>query len=396
VDPLSARPSYATFGGAATQVVHNYYDLENRWIAETVDSDGDGDVDHTTGFAYDGDQITLQFDKAGDGPLSAADLSHRYLWQANAVDQLMADEAVSDTDVPGDVLLALTDHLGTVRDLAAVDAQTGATSVVNHLTYDSYGQLLSQTDSTVDCLFGFTGRPVSVATGLQNNLNRWYDPVTQRWASEDPIGVTGGQTNVCVYCGNAPNNSFDPSGLATPKGKQRIHESWLDDVIEFVHEHGGNRIPAVWIEMSVNLVGSQWHEIGGSNVRKGTVSSPEELLAFFRQIDAGNAKIATLVIKGHGYEEGVVDNQGKDMFIVRDGRVYLAGVDVTNLLRRITNEYTTIDLRACNADPAADELAKILGNGATVTGIPTKGINVPGTPSTIAPLWRSHSYPKEQ
>jgi hypothetical protein len=43
----------------------------------------------------------LQFDKDVSGgvpagssgsPLTVEDLSHRYLWQANAVDQLMADE----------------------------------------------------------------------------------------------------------------------------------------------------------------------------------------------------------------------------------------------------------------------------------------------------------------
>ena len=34
----------------------------------------------------------LEFEKSGDGSLTASDLSHRYLWLANAVDQLMADE----------------------------------------------------------------------------------------------------------------------------------------------------------------------------------------------------------------------------------------------------------------------------------------------------------------
>jgi hypothetical protein len=69
----------------------------------------------------------LQFDRTGgSGPLTAANLSHRYLW-GQTVDQLLADERVvwTDTNVDGaddsaadnTVLWALTDHLGTVRDV---------------------------------------------------------------------------------------------------------------------------------------------------------------------------------------------------------------------------------------------------------------------------------------
>ena len=87
----------ATFNGTPTKIVDEIYDLENRWIGETV-KEGDGTVDHQTRFAYDGNQIVLQFD--GDCPdlaqqngtvpftfdgngnplLTTANLSHRYLW----------------------------------------------------------------------------------------------------------------------------------------------------------------------------------------------------------------------------------------------------------------------------------------------------------------------------
>ena len=59
--------NYATFGGTPTQVVDEVYDVENRWIGEKVESNGNGTVDHQTRFAYDGNQIVLQFDKAGAG-----------------------------------------------------------------------------------------------------------------------------------------------------------------------------------------------------------------------------------------------------------------------------------------------------------------------------------------
>ena len=239
-------------GGTPTEVVDYLYDVENRWIGEDIDLGGDGQIDHRTRFAYDGYQIVLQFDRdlsplpPGDGQgegsaLTAADLSHRYLWQPAAVDQLLADEQLSplppgegqgeggegaggyDVSQPGTVVWALADHLGTVRDLAAYDTQTGTTSVVNHRVYDAFGNLTSQSNAAVDCLFGFTGRPTDDGTGLQNNLQRWYDPQTGRWASEDPIGFEGGDANLYRYVGNSGVNHADPTGL-----------SWLTDWIPIV------------------------------------------------------------------------------------------------------------------------------------------------------------------
>ena len=82
-----------------------------------------------------------------------------------------------DLTQPGTVVWPLGDNLGTIRDLAV--AENGVTNAVNHRAYDSYGNLKSQTGA-VDCLFGFTGRAFDSNTGLQNNLNRWYD--ASKWA----------------------------------------------------------------------------------------------------------------------------------------------------------------------------------------------------------------------
>ncbi len=221
---LTEIRDYATFaalsGNSPTQVVDYLYDVENRWIGENIDFDGDGVVDHQIRFAYDGNQIVLQFDKAGTGDVTGTDLSHRYLWQPQAVDQLMADEQLLpasgggyDQSQPGNVVLPLADQLGTIRDLTTNDAQTGVTSVANHRVYDSFGNLLSQTSAAVDCLFGFTGRPLDKATGLQNNLERWYDAKAGGWMSKDPIGLTAADTNASRYCGNCPLMFSDPVGL---------------------------------------------------------------------------------------------------------------------------------------------------------------------------------------
>ena len=114
------------------------------------------------------------------------------------------------------MLWAFGDHLGTLRDLATFNASTDDTAVANHRRYDSYGKLISETNSAVDEIFGFTGRPLDESTGLQNNVNRWFDSTTGRWISEDPIGFDGDSSNLARYVYNSPARDIDPDGLDLP------------------------------------------------------------------------------------------------------------------------------------------------------------------------------------
>lgn len=208
------------YGGDSPQVVEYFYDYQNRLVRKVLDSNGDGTTDSSTVYINNGDQIALEFEHTGTGDAAAADLSHRYLW-GQAVDQLLADETVDDGGAE-DVLWALTDHLNTVRDLAAYDELLDATTIANHITYDAYGKKLTETNAAADCLFAFTGRLFDEDTGLQNNLNRWYDAGVGRWLSEDPIGFEGGDGNLYRFVGNNPLDATDPSGnyevrLPTPE-----------------------------------------------------------------------------------------------------------------------------------------------------------------------------------
>jgi RHS repeat-associated protein len=200
------------FGAPLTTVTSYVYDTLNRWIARSHDSDGvqasgtalaAGGLD--THFVYEANQIILQLNATGD-------VTNRYLW-GPAVDQILADEQITDPTAPGNILWPLTDHLNTVRDLAAYDADTDTTAIVNHLIYDAYGRLVSQSNPDQTTLFAFTARPFDPATNLQNNLNRWYDAQTGRWLSEDPIGFEAADANMYRYVGNEPTVLIDPSGL---------------------------------------------------------------------------------------------------------------------------------------------------------------------------------------
>ena len=59
--------------------------------------------------------------------------------------------------------------------------------------------------------YRFQGRERSAATGLANFRMRWYDAVTGRWLSKDPIGLSGG-LNLYAFCGNGPVNNRDVWG----------------------------------------------------------------------------------------------------------------------------------------------------------------------------------------
>ena len=102
------------------------------------------------------------------------------------------------------MLLPLTNNVGTVCDLAQYNAATGTTTVVDHRVYDSFGNLVSQTNAAVDFLFGYTGSRRTKTTGLQINGQRIYRPSTGDWMSQDPTGFSAGDTNLARYCGNSP------------------------------------------------------------------------------------------------------------------------------------------------------------------------------------------------
>jgi RHS repeat-associated protein len=128
-------------------------------------------------------------------------LKQRYLYGPGA-DQVLAE------DTGTTVRWALADHQGTIRDVTDANG-----AVINHLRYDSFGKVISQTRPTAFFRFGYTGRETDTESGLMYYRARYYDPGVGRFISEDPIGFDGGDTNLYRYVGNSPINFTDPSGL---------------------------------------------------------------------------------------------------------------------------------------------------------------------------------------
>ena len=61
-------------------------------------------------------------------------------------------------------------------------------------------------------LIQYTGRE-NDGTGVYYYRARYYEPLLQRFISEDPIGFNGGDFNLYAYVTNNPNEYVDPWGL---------------------------------------------------------------------------------------------------------------------------------------------------------------------------------------
>ncbi len=75
-------------------------------------------------------------------------------------------------------------------------------SLARDHTYDAFGNNIAETDAAISHMYGYTGREFDKETGLQYNRARYYDPGLGRWMSKDPIGFSGGDTNLYRMTGN--------------------------------------------------------------------------------------------------------------------------------------------------------------------------------------------------
>jgi RHS repeat-associated protein len=184
-----------TAGGAMTRWANYTYDAFDRRVSKTVDPDGAGpNPAIVQRFVYDRDHIWLCFNDTNN-------VTHRYLYGPE-IDMVLVEERSAT-----DVRWPLADNQGTIRDIT-----NNAGAIQNHITYNSFGRFVTQTNANISTRFNYTGREVDGETGLYYYRSRYYDPVVGRFLSEDAIGFAGGDPNLYRYVGNSPVNAIDPFG----------------------------------------------------------------------------------------------------------------------------------------------------------------------------------------
>jgi RHS repeat-associated protein len=102
------------------------------------------------------------------------------------------------------------DQVGSLRLVADASG-----NVVKRISYDSFGNILEDTNPSFTIPFGFAGGLHDRGTGLVRFGYRDYDPEVGRWTAKDPIGFAGGDTDLYGYVLNYPINFTDPYGLKT-------------------------------------------------------------------------------------------------------------------------------------------------------------------------------------
>ncbi len=175
--------------GALQNSTNFGYDPLNRRISVTG-----GSQDFYT--AYAGETVWADYDADGN-------LLTQYLPGENIDELLGRNRPGSDG-----VSWYLADRLGSTRALVDQDGR-----VLSRIAYDSFGNILSESDPAVGDRFTFTGRELNREIGLLYYRARYYDPLVGDFISEDPLGFEGGDTNLRRYVGNNPVNAVDPLGL---------------------------------------------------------------------------------------------------------------------------------------------------------------------------------------
>ena len=151
------------------------------------------------------------------GSGSTAFLQSRNIF-GNGIDQILGRVDTSLAIDPAGAYFTLRDKDGSVRDV--LDSTQGD-APVDVITYDAFGTILSQMSTNplvVDPTlylgrYGFDGYDWDAAARLNLVNARVYDPQSQRWMSQDPLGFDAGDSNLYRYVNNALTIFSDPSGF---------------------------------------------------------------------------------------------------------------------------------------------------------------------------------------
>jgi RHS repeat-associated protein len=169
-----------------------------------------------TVITYDHDPLGRRIAKKVNGAVV-----EKYLWKDtttllavyNGSDNLVTRFNYGDDRLPlsmthnGSTYYLLVDPIGSLR--AVTDASG---NIVKRVDYDSFGNILVDTNPSLSVPFGFAGGLHDRTTGLVRFGARDYDPGIGRWTARDPIDFGGGDTNLYGYVMNDPVNWVDPEG----------------------------------------------------------------------------------------------------------------------------------------------------------------------------------------
>ncbi len=190
-----------TSGGTVTYV----YDSQSRKIAETIES-------NTKITVYDSWNPIAEYQGSAGVPPA---LTKTYTWGMDLSGSMQGAGGV------GGLLMVTVGSTGSVdRYFPTFDGNGNVSeyldsngNTVAHYEYDPFGKTtVSNGSKANDFAHRFSTKPLDVTTGLYYYGYRFYDPVTGRWPSRDPIEERGG-VNLYAFVNNDGVNKWDRLGL---------------------------------------------------------------------------------------------------------------------------------------------------------------------------------------
>ncbi len=193
------RLTTVTTGGTVT-AVYTYNALGQRI--------GVKDSGTQTWTVYDGPSADANpyADFNGSGSMTV-----RYLFGPTVVNGAVTTGILARTSSGGTTAWYLTDKLGSVRDIVS---STG--TELDHIVYDSFGNIVTETNASNGDRFKFAGMQYDATTGQYFDHARWYGVGTGRFLRPDSKSFSAGDPNLYRYVGNSSPNSVDPSGEQEP------------------------------------------------------------------------------------------------------------------------------------------------------------------------------------
>jgi RHS repeat-associated protein len=148
-------------------------------------------------------------------------ITQKYLWQGlirllavyDGSDNLLMRFEYADARIPvsmtmgGSTYYLSYDQVGSLQ----IVMDSGG-NIVKRIDYDSFGNIISDSNPTFYVPFGFAGGLHDRDTGLVRFGFRDFDPDIGRWAAKDTLFFKGGSNYLYEYCFNDPVNWFDPKG----------------------------------------------------------------------------------------------------------------------------------------------------------------------------------------
>ncbi len=182
------------------------WDFENRLTSVTLPGTGG-----TVSFAYDPFGRRIKKVSSAGTSIFAYDRDN-LIEETNASGGVVARYSqMQDVDEPLAMLRSSATsyyHADAPGSITSLSNAAGA--LANTYTYDSFGKLTASSGSLVNP-FRFTARDFDTETNLQYSRNRYYDPNTGRFLSEDSARFDE-SANFYPYVNNNPLTYNDPFG----------------------------------------------------------------------------------------------------------------------------------------------------------------------------------------